>query len=176
MDLRNRMTVGLAHANSFLPAFTSIFAIHWQWKCKPVHGAQLVTPFKRAHCSQVTKEATQQASQLAEWLLKDQPETMCRGEQGLQTPPEPQKGMLDQLKSAFCLGMQGAHSSHMVRFQSNYESIWDFWLEVEAGSGVDVSAAAFYMEEQFAHQAVLARLPTWTAASLGTVFYGSWHF
>lgn len=72
--------------------------------------------------------------------------------------------------------VQGAKPSYLTRFSGNHESIWDFWVEPEAGVSLDISISAFYQEEQIAHQAVLARLPAWTAVALGTMYYGSWQF
>ena len=75
-----------------------------------------------------------------------------------------------------CKCTQGTRPSYLTRFVSNHESVWDFWLETETGGSVDISVAAFFQEEQIAHQAVLARMPSWTAVALGTTYYGSWHF
>ncbi|KAK9835829.1 hypothetical protein WJX74_008841 [Apatococcus lobatus] len=72
--------------------------------------------------------------------------------------------------------IEGSELSYMVRFQSNHGSIWDFWIEKDAGAKIAISASAFYMEEQPAHKAVLERLPSWTAMSVGSIFYSSWSF
>jgi hypothetical protein len=67
--------------------------------------------------------------------------------------------------------------SHMIRYASSVEtSVWDFWLDVPAGEGVEIELFVKHLVRTPVVEAAVQEFADWTSAIAVTTWFSMWEF